>query len=67
MYCYQRNCKLCLVGSNRYPERSLLMNCEGSELKYVETLAKNRTAWRYKVATLYHWTHWVHYEHDDAV
>ena len=43
------------------------MDCQGSELKDLETPAVNRTAWRNKVATmtLYHCTHWVHYEHDD--
>ena len=39
-------------GGNRYPEGSLFMDCQGSELKDLETLAVNRTAWRSKVATL---------------
>ena len=33
-------------GGNRYPEGSLFMDCQGSELKDLETLAVNRTAWR---------------------
>ena len=37
---------------NRYPEESIFMDCQGSELKNLETLAVNRTAWRHKVATL---------------
>ena len=37
---------------NRYREGSLSMDCQGSLLKYLETLAVNRTAWRSKVATL---------------
>ena len=58
-------------GGNRYPEGSLFMDCQGSEVKDLDTLAVNRTAWRSKVATLvvyitlYHWTHWVHHEHGD--
>ena len=39
-------------GGNRYPEGSLFMDCQGSQLKDLETLAVNRTAWRSKVATL---------------
>ena len=39
-------------GGNRYPEGSLFMDCQGSELKDLETLAVTRTAWRSKVATL---------------
>ena len=39
-------------GGNRYPEGSLFMECQGSELKDLETLAVNRTAWRSKVTTL---------------
>ena len=60
-------------GGNRYPEGSLFVDCQGSELKDLETLAVNRTAWRSKVATLvfeitlYHWTHWVHHGHDDII
>ena len=51
-------------GGNRYPAGSLFMECQGSELKYLETLEVNRTAWRNKVEarkscvltmTLYHW------------
>ena len=38
-------------GGNRYPEGSLFMDSQGSELKDLETLAVNRTAWRSKVAT----------------
>ena len=37
---------------NRYPEGSIFMDCHGSELKDLETLAVNRTAWRHKVAAL---------------
>ena len=37
---------------NRYPEGSIFMDCQGSELKDLETLAVNRTAWRHKVAAL---------------
>ena len=37
---------------NCYPEGSIFMGCQGSELKDLETLAVNRTAWRHKVATL---------------
>ena len=48
---------------NRYLEGSIFMDCQGSELKDLETLAVNHTAWLHKVAV--HWTHWVHYEHDD--
>ena len=33
---------------SRYPEGSIFMDCQGSELKDLET----RTAWRHKVATL---------------
>ena len=55
---------------NRYPEGTIFMDCQGSELKDLETMSVNRTAWRHKVAelvfvTLHHWTRWVHYEHDD--
>ena len=39
-------------GGNRYPEGSLFVDCQGSLLKDLETLAVNRTAWRSKVATL---------------
>ena len=39
-------------GGNRYPEGSLFVDCQGSELKDLETLAVNRTAWRHKVAAL---------------
>ena len=39
-------------GGNRYPEGSLFVDCQGSELKDLETLAVNRTAWRSKVTTL---------------
>ena len=39
-------------GVNRYPEGSLFMDCQGSQLKDIETLETNRTAWRNKVATL---------------
>ena len=39
-------------GGNRYPEGSLFMDCQGSELKDLETLAVNRTTWRSKVTTL---------------
>ena len=35
-------------GENRYPEGNLFMDCQGSELKDLETLAKNRTARRNK-------------------
>ena len=38
-------------GGNRYPEGSHFMDCQGSELKHLGTLAVNRTAWRSKVAT----------------
>ena len=54
------------------PEGSLFMDCQGTELKDLDTLTVNRTAWRSKVATLmvyitlYHWTLWVHHEHGDA-
>ena len=37
---------------NRYPEGSIFMDWQGSELKDLETLAVNRTAWRHKVAAL---------------
>ena len=37
---------------NRYPKGSIFMDCQGSELKDLETLAVNRTAWRHKVAAL---------------
>ena len=37
---------------NRYPEGSIFIDCQGSELKYLETLAVNRTAWRHTVAPL---------------
>ena len=37
-------------GGNHYPEVSLFMDCQGSELKYVETLEKNGMA--DKLATL---------------
>ena len=37
---------------NRYPEGSIFMDCQGSELKDLETLAVNHTAWRHKVAAL---------------
>ena len=37
---------------NRYPEGSIFMDCQGSELKDLETLAVIRTAWRHKVAAL---------------
>ena len=39
-------------GGNRYPEGSLFVDCQGSLLKDLETLAVNRTALRSKVATL---------------
>ena len=39
-------------GGNRYPEGSLFTDCQGSELKYLKTLAVNCTTWRSKVATL---------------
>ena len=39
-------------GGNRYPEGSLFVDCQGSELKDLDTLAVNRMAWRSKVATL---------------
>ena len=39
-------------GGNRYPEGSHFIDCQGSELKDLKTLAVNRTAWRSKVATL---------------
>ena len=57
-------------GGNRYPEGSLFMDFQGSELKYLETLAKDGMAEQSGDTcdldvTLYHWTHWVHYEHDD--
>ena len=32
-------------GGNRYPEESLFMDCQDSELNDLETLAVNRTAW----------------------
>ena len=37
---------------NHYPEGSIFMDCQGTELKDLETLAVNRTAWRHKVAAL---------------
>ena len=37
---------------NRYPGGSIFMDCQGSELKDLETVAVNRTAWRQKVAIL---------------
>ena len=37
---------------NRYPEGSIFMDCQGLELKDLDTLAVNRTAWRHKVAAL---------------
>ena len=52
---YQRDCPLVFIlysNPNRYPEGSIFMDCQGSELKDLETLAVNRTAWRHKVAAL---------------
>ena len=44
-------------GGNRYPEGSLFMDCQGSELKDLDTLAVKRTALRHKVVlTLLHCT-----------
>ena len=41
-----------MTGRNLYPKGSQFMDCHGSELNDLDTLAANRTAWRYKVATL---------------
>ena len=37
---------------NCHPEWSIFMDCQDSEVKDLETLAVNRTAWRHKVAAL---------------
>ena len=41
-----------LGGGNRSPEGSLFVDCQGSELKDIDTPTKNHTAWRNKVAIL---------------
>ena len=59
--------------TNRYPEGSIFIDCQGSELKDLElrpwqwTALHGGTKWRHLCfnVILHHWTHWVHYEHDD--